>query len=192
MKSHETPQINRGPSAAPDQERGRQERLKQMLANLQNQQLQRMRAFRDRDTEVPGDEVDEAAREDDFEISTSLADIAAARRSAIENALQRVEQGGYGLCEDCGEEIAPARLHAMPTAVLCVDCQSAREAKSKKIQVDRPFLWVTAEGSAPPSAEVDPDAAQPGNGLVGESGALRRRGRPAGTTTRTLTGTKRA
>ena len=192
MKSHETPQTNRGPSAVSDQESGRRERLKQMLASLQSQQVQRMRALRDRDTGVPGDEVDDAAREDDFDLTTSLADIAAARRSAIEEALQRVEQGGYGLCEDCGEEIAPARLHAMPTAVLCVDCQSAREAKSKKVQVDRPFLWVTAEGSAPPSSEADPDAAQPGNGIAGgDSGAARRRGRPAGTT-RTLTGTKRA
>jgi DnaK suppressor protein len=194
MKSHERPQINRGASAVSDQENGRRERLNQMLASLQSQQIQLMRAFRDRDSAVPGDEIDDAAREDDFELSTSLADIAAARRSAIEDALQRVEQGGYGLCEDCGEEIAPARLHAIPTAVLCVDCQSAREAKSKTIQVDRdrPFLWVTAEGSVSPSSEVDPDSAQPENGLAGgESTMRRRRGRPAGTT-RTLTGTKRA
>src|SRR5271155_493695 len=195
MKSHERPQINRGASAVSDQENGRRERLNQMLASLQSQQIQLMRAFRDRDSGVPGDEIDDAAREDDFELSTSLADIAAARRWAIEDALQRVEQGGYGLCEDCGEEIAPARLHAVPTAVLCVDCQGAREAKSKRIPVDRdrPFLWVNAEGSAPPSSEVDPDAAQPGNGLAGgESSMHRRRGRPAGTTARTLTGTKRA
>jgi len=195
MKSLERPQINRGASAVSDQENGRRERLNQMLASLQSQQIQLMRAFRDRDNGVPGDEIDDAAREDDFELTSSLADIAAARRSAIEDALQRVEQGGYGLCEDCGEEIAPARLHAVPTAVLCVDCQSAREAKSKRIPIDRdrPFLWVNAEGSAPPSSEVDPDAAQPGNGLAGgESSVRRRRGRPAGATARTLTGTKRA
>ncbi len=195
MKSHERPQINRGASAVSEQENGRRERLNQMLASLQSQQIQLMKAFRDRESGVPGDEIDDAAREDDFEISTSLADIAAARRCAIEDALQRVEQGGYGLCEDCGEEIAPARLHAMPTAVLCVDCQGAREMKSKRIPVDRdlPFLWVTAERSPPPSSEVDPDAAQPGNGLgAGESSRRRGRGRPAGTTTRTLTGTKRA
>jgi DnaK suppressor protein len=194
VKSEERPQISRGAAPVSDKENGRRQRLNEMLASLQSQQIQLMRAFRDRDSRVPGDEIDDAAREDDFELSTSLADIAAARRSAIEDALQRVEQGGYGLCEDCGEEIAPARLHAIPTAVLCVDCQSAREAQSKRIQVhrDRPFLWVTADSSVVPSDEVDPDPAQTGNGLAGgESIMRRRRGRPPGTT-RTLTGTKRA
>ena len=81
MKSHGRPQINRGASAVSDQENGRRERLNQMLASLQNQQIQLMKAFRDRESGVPGDEIDDAAREDDFEISTSLADIAAARRS---------------------------------------------------------------------------------------------------------------
>lgn len=192
MKSHEQPQINRGASALSDQQTGRQERLKQMLASLQNQQLQRMRALRDRDSAVPGDEVDDAVREDDFELSTSLADIAAARRSAIEDALRRVEQGAYGFCEECGEEIAPARLHAIPTAVLCVDCQGAHEAKSKRVQIEQPFLWVNRENPSSPSSENDLEGGQSGSGVVGgESGERRRRGRPAGTT-RALTGTKRA
>ncbi|MGO9059356.1 MAG: TraR/DksA family transcriptional regulator [Candidatus Binataceae bacterium] len=190
MKSHETPPTNRGPSATSEQQSGRRERLREMLATLQSQQLQRMRAFRDRDQGVPGDEVDDAAREDDFELSTSLADIAAARRAAIEEALQRVEHGEYGLCEECGEEIAPARLHAIPTAVLCVDCQQAREARSKKIRSEGPFLWVTSENPAPPSSEMDTDGGQAENRPMTDSGP-RRRGRPAGTA-RTLTGTKLA
>jgi len=190
MKSHETPSTNRGPSATSEQESGRRERLREMLATLQSQQLQRMRKFRDRDNEVPGDEIDDAAREDDFELSTSLADIAAARRAAIEDALQRVEHGGYGLCEECGEEIAPARLHAIPTAVLCVDCQQAREARSKRIRPEGPVLWETAENPAPPSSEIDSDGGQGESRPMTDSGP-RRRGRPAGTT-RTLTGTKRA
>ena len=49
---------------------------------------------------------------------------AAARREieAIDVALERLEQGLYGICKVCGEEIPAARLHAMPHATACVHC----------------------------------------------------------------------
>lgn len=46
---------------------------------------------------------------------------------SIELALQRVDDGSYGACLECGEAIAEARLQAQPWAGLCIDCQSARE-----------------------------------------------------------------
>ena len=42
----------------------------------------------------------------------------------IEAALEKLEAGTYGLCEDCGQAIAPARLEAMPSARLCITCAS--------------------------------------------------------------------
>ena len=39
-----------------------------------------------------------------------------------ERALAKVGEGTYGLCDTCGEAIAPARLQAMPDCVLCLDC----------------------------------------------------------------------
>ena len=45
----------------------------------------------------------------------------------IDNALQRLNEGTYGICDECGEEINEKRLNAMPFAVLCVDCQTERE-----------------------------------------------------------------
>ncbi|HWR03141.1 MAG TPA: TraR/DksA C4-type zinc finger protein, partial [Humidesulfovibrio sp.] len=51
-----------------------------------------------------------------------------ARRAEIEEALARMDVGDYGACEDCGEDIAPARLFANPTARLCVHCQADRES----------------------------------------------------------------
>ena len=45
----------------------------------------------------------------------------------IELALQRIEAGEYGVCVQCGEPIAFARLQAQPTAILCIECQSATE-----------------------------------------------------------------
>ncbi len=46
----------------------------------------------------------------------------------VENALERFETGTYGLCEQCGKEIDPARLKALPYATLCLSCQQRRES----------------------------------------------------------------
>jgi DnaK suppressor protein len=45
----------------------------------------------------------------------------------IEAALQRIEGDDYGFCQECGEQIAPARLEVDPAVLLCIDCASARE-----------------------------------------------------------------
>ena len=44
----------------------------------------------------------------------------------IDSALEKIDGGGYGVCEECGQEIAPARLEAKPDARLCIDCASKR------------------------------------------------------------------
>jgi len=45
----------------------------------------------------------------------------------IDGALQRIEAGEYGDCDECGNEISYARLEAQPTAIRCVECQSLHE-----------------------------------------------------------------
>ena len=53
--------------------------------------------------------------------------------AGIEHALQKFEEGTYGLCDNCGQPIDPARLEALPQASLCLNCkaQQAKNAKSK-------------------------------------------------------------
>jgi DnaK suppressor protein len=46
----------------------------------------------------------------------------------IEAALRRIENEQYGDCEECGEEIAAARLSVDPTVLLCIQCAEASEA----------------------------------------------------------------
>jgi DnaK suppressor protein len=46
----------------------------------------------------------------------------------VTNALERFEQGTYGVCERCGTEIDPARLKALPYATLCLHCQQRLRA----------------------------------------------------------------
>jgi len=50
----------------------------------------------------------------------------------IEEALQRLETGEYGICEECGEDIAIDRLKARPVTTLCIDCKSSQEIAEQK------------------------------------------------------------
>lgn len=45
----------------------------------------------------------------------------------LDEAIRKIEEGTYGICEDCGEEISEKRLLVLPAATLCVDCQENRE-----------------------------------------------------------------
>ena len=45
----------------------------------------------------------------------------------VEHALSKFEKGTYGLCDDCGRPIDPARLEALPQASLCMDCKAKNE-----------------------------------------------------------------
>jgi len=59
-----------------------------------------------------------------------VADMAARKMrelQAVDRALEDLEAGRYGLCQECGEPIAKARLKAMPFATRCVSCQAALE-----------------------------------------------------------------
>lgn len=46
----------------------------------------------------------------------------------IAAALKRIEQGEFGWCQECGEEIAQARLEFDPTVLFCIDCAASRES----------------------------------------------------------------
>jgi len=51
--------------------------------------------------------------------------------SKIEEALERVDEGEYGVCEDCGEDIGIKRLEARPVTTLCIDCKTIQETKER-------------------------------------------------------------
>jgi DnaK suppressor protein len=73
---------------------------------------------------------------DDWAVADALAelDIAGVRHALgelteVDRALARMRDGSYGVCVDCGEAIAPARLAAYPTATRCIECQQTYEAR---------------------------------------------------------------
>ena len=48
---------------------------------------------------------------------------------AVESALERIERGTYGVCVNCSSPIGSARMHAQPTAALCITCQTEAERR---------------------------------------------------------------
>lgn len=74
---------------------------------------------------------DQSLMDLDRELGISLMEMRNKRRQLIDDALARLEDGTYGLCEECGVEINEKRLAAVPFAKLCVACQSKQELIEK-------------------------------------------------------------
>src|SRR5215467_14386291 len=75
-------------------------------------------------------ESSEADIQEDIELA--LIQMKSETLNKIDDALARLEQGDYGNCFDCGEEIAEKRLRALPFAVRCKECEEAREVAEKR------------------------------------------------------------
>ena len=65
----------------------------------------------------------------DREFSLGLASNDSDLLYELEEALKRIEEGKYGVCQECGETISKARLKAVPHACLCIKCQQKKEKK---------------------------------------------------------------
>jgi DnaK suppressor protein len=77
--------------------------------------------------ERPADPVDQAAQERERDLLRLFRARENAEIQKLTLALDRMEQGSYGICLSCDGEISGKRLTAEPTALLCMDCQEKRE-----------------------------------------------------------------
>jgi DnaK suppressor protein len=98
-----------------------------------------------------GDEGDRADAERTHEVSILISARGKEKLLAIEGALEKIREGTYGVCEDCGDEIGSRRLKAMPLAKSCVTCQSRTEKEiahqrfSEERLSNRPLISEIAE-----------------------------------------------
>ena len=118
--------------AAP--ESTRYDELKQMLQERQRELTQevqgRIRGVRADGAEKPHEVMDQGETSEvdiQEDIELALIQMKAETLNKINEALASLETGRYGLCFECGDEIAEARLRALPFAVRCKDCEEARE-----------------------------------------------------------------
>jgi DnaK suppressor protein len=84
-------------------------------------------------TVVP-DLVDQAAEETGLGFKLRIRDRELRLIGKIRAALERIEDGSFGICESCGEEIALKRLKARPVTSHCISCKSMMEAHERALE----------------------------------------------------------
>ena len=92
--------------------------------------------------EPGGDIYDQASSERDRELGLLLGDREREKIHSIDEALLRIEDGEYGICEECDEDIPLGRLKAMPFTRHCVKCKSDLEklqAQTKRVEEERAY-----------------------------------------------------
>ncbi|HEX7767003.1 MAG TPA: TraR/DksA family transcriptional regulator [Nitrospira sp.] len=105
----------------------RQEIIREIEGNLG----QSLTEDQQRRLESARDVGDQALMDLDRELGISLMEMRNRRRQAIDESLNRLRDGTYGMCAECGIEISEKRLQAVPFAKLCVECQSKAELLEK-------------------------------------------------------------
>jgi RNA polymerase-binding transcription factor DksA len=80
------------------------------------------------------DEVDEIQANERREIGFATRELLVERVNALSAALDRLNDGEYGTCVECGEDIAPARLQALPEVQTCVRCQDRLERYGRQLE----------------------------------------------------------
>lgn len=77
--------------------------------------------------EVFADPADRATMESDRAFTLRLRDRELKLTKKIKSAMQRIEDGTFGICDECGEDIQLPRLKARPVTKLCINCKSKQE-----------------------------------------------------------------
>ena len=78
------------------------------------------------------DEIDTASSEVNLQFTGRLREREQGLLAKIDAALQKIEDGEYGECMSCGEQIGVARLKARPVAELCIECKSEQEKLERR------------------------------------------------------------
>ena len=94
--------------------------------------------------QTPADTVDLASATTAQETSYEIGSVETAAVAQIDEALQRLENGTYGICEDCGRRIPEARLRVLPFAARCIECKE-REEQENRMHEELPMSWEDLE-----------------------------------------------
>jgi RNA polymerase-binding protein DksA len=120
MKHLAVPQLERLTAQLQDRTRVLAVRIREELAASEQQH------FRDLAGSVT-DTADEALADALVDLDAAIVDRHVAELRDIDAARERMANGAYGICSDCGDDVAYERLAAYPTAKRCLQCQQLRE-----------------------------------------------------------------
>ena len=105
-------------------------RRRELMASVQGKIRDvRSEGGKDRDVLDQGESSEVDIQED---IEFALIQMKSETLNKVDAAIRRLEEGTYGDCFECGEEITEARLRALPFAVRCKDCEEARETAEQR------------------------------------------------------------
>lgn len=98
------------------------------------------------DTAPGADELDESQSTTSREIGWTTRELLVERVNRLSDALDRLQNGSYGVCIECDKPLSPARLRAMPEVQTCVGCQSGLERLDRHAgrSQERPFTLTEA------------------------------------------------
>ena len=99
---------------------------RQLVSMMQTTQAQ----MADKQTGL-ADVIDQATEGFEDELALGVLKIEAAQIEDIVAAIARIDQGSYGLCEDCGKPIPRKRLEVLPFALRCLSCKGTRERQAR-------------------------------------------------------------
>ena len=78
------------------------------------------------------DEIDTASSEINLQFTGRLREREQGLLAKIDTALRKIEEGEFGACVNCGEEVGVKRLRARPVAELCIDCKAEQEKLERR------------------------------------------------------------
>jgi DnaK suppressor protein len=114
----------------------RDEVMKRLLIDLRHLELRKIRTLAQDEavlvSQARGDELDQARRKVDLEFHASLLGLSEGRLAAITSSLIRLDEGRFGICEECNAQISLTRLQSVPFARNCFDCQKELEAAARR------------------------------------------------------------
>ena len=121
--------------------------MKAILLKMKEETLQEiskaMKSGSDKTSGEPsGDIYDQASSERDRELDLLLGDREREKLRNIDEALMKIDEGEYGICEECEEEIPVGRLKIVPFARYCVRCKAdieKQQAQTKRFEEDRVY-----------------------------------------------------
>lgn len=125
--------------------------IRQMLLKMKDETLKEINKALKSGADVPnsepsGDIYDQASSERDRELGLLLGDREREKLHNIDEALLKMDEGEYGICEECEEEIPVGRLKVVPFARYCVRCKAdieRQQAQTKRFEEDRVYREIS-------------------------------------------------
>jgi DnaK suppressor protein len=106
------------------------ELLQEQMDQLIHEAGKTVSEMTDEKTNFP-DPTDRASLESDRNFELRIRDRERRLIGKIREAIERIDAGGFGECEDCGDKIGEARLKARPVTTLCIECKTEQERQEK-------------------------------------------------------------